>query len=95
MKIENFNKEYKKGNVLLFFQGPDCGLCNGMKELALKELKDFDGKFISVNLKDFPKLRGEFQVFSFPTLLYLRDGIEVERVAGFFDLDKLKRSFKS
>lgn len=95
MEIGKFDKDFNKGQVFLFFEGDDCGLCSGMKERALNELKEFEGRFIPVKLFDYPSLRGEFQVFSFPTLLYLRDGVEVERLAGFFDFKKLKNAIRS
>lgn len=88
MEIVDFSKDYNKGRVFLFFEGEDCGLCQGMKAKSLEFLKDQDAKFMSVKLSDYPKLRGEFQVFSFPTLLYLKDGVEIERMAGFFNFEK-------
>lgn len=95
MKVVNFNKDYDKGKVFLFFEGEDCGLCQGMKMKSLEELKSVEGRFMSVKLVDYPKLRGKFQVFSFPTLLYLKDGVEIERMAGFFDFEKFLRSINS
>jgi thiol-disulfide isomerase/thioredoxin len=79
--------EYK----FLFFQGNDCGLCQGMKIKAQRELKDYGIDFEYINLEDNPKLRGQYSVFSFPTLLLVKNDKEIDRVSGFFDLDKMKR----
>lgn len=95
MDLVKFNEDYRKGRVFLFFQGEDCGLCQGMKRKSLEELRDFPGKFMVVDLSERPDLRGKFQVFSFPTLLYLKDGKELGRLAGFFDFESFKRTLKS
>ncbi|MDO5026910.1 MAG: thioredoxin family protein [Tissierellia bacterium] len=95
MEIAKFDKDFNKGKVFLFFEGENCGLCSGMKERALRELKDYEGRFIAIKLFDFPSLRGEFQVFSFPTLLYLKDGVEIARLAGFFDFQKMINAIES
>lgn len=91
MKVQNFQESLLSQTVLLFFEGEDCGLCEGMKRKTLSELNEFDVDISFVNLNECPELRGRFQVFSFPTLLLLQNGMELERVAGFFDLSLLKR----
>ena len=91
MKIQKFHESLLNKTLLLFFEGEDCGLCEGMKRKTLSELKEFDADICFVNLVEWPELRGRFQVFSFPTILLLQNGKELERVAGFFDLDLLKR----
>lgn len=91
MRVQNFQESLLNQNILLFFEGEDCGLCEGMKRKTLSELNKFDVDICFVNLVEWPKLRGGFQVFSFPTLLLLQNGKELERVAGFFDLTLLKR----
>ena len=91
MKIQKFHESLLNRTILLFFEGEDCGLCEGMKRKTLSELKEFDVDICFVNLVECPELRGRFQVFSFPTLLLLQNGKELERVAGFFDLTLLKR----
>lgn len=91
MNILNFDENILNKTLLLFFEGEDCGLCEGMKRKTLSELKEFDVDICFVSLKEYSELRGRFQVFSFPTLLLLQNGRELERVAGFFDLTLLKR----
>lgn len=91
MRVQNFQESLLNQNVLLFFEGEDCGLCEGMKRKTLSELNKFDVDICFVSLNECPELRGRFQVFSFPTLLLLQNGKELERVAGFFDLTLLKR----
>lgn len=91
MNILNFDDKLLNKTILLFFEGEDCGLCEGMKKKTLSELREFNVDISFVNLVEWPELRGRFQVFSFPTLLLLQNGKELERVAGFFDLDLLKR----
>lgn len=91
MRVQNFQESLLNQTILLFFEGDDCGLCEGMNRKTLSELKEFDVDICFVSLKEYPELRGRFQVFSFPTLLLLQKGTELERVAGFFDLALLKR----
>lgn len=84
----------KSGYKFLFFQGNDCGLCQGMKIKTERELKDYGIEIEYVDLEENPKLRGEYSVFSFPTLLLLKNGKEIDRVSGFFEFSRIKRVLK-
>ena len=60
-----------------------------------RELKDYGIEIEYVDLEENPKLRGEYSVFSFPTLLLLKNGKEIDRVSGFFEFSKMKRVLES
>nr|WP_282957754.1 thioredoxin family protein [Peptoniphilus catoniae] len=87
MKDERNNKNLR----LLFFQGEDCGLCQGMEIKVKRELSSYKLPLDLIELKTHPKLRGEYGVYSFPTLLLLEGDKEIERTSGFFDLERIKR----
>ncbi len=50
MRVQNFQESLLNQNVLLFFEGEDCGLCEGMKRKTLSELNKFDVDICFVNL---------------------------------------------
>ncbi len=88
------NELKRIGLELLFFKGNDCGLCDGMVLKTEDELSKYNIPIIYVDLDKNPMLRGEYGVFSFPTLLFLKDGVEIERVGGFFDLTRMIQAIK-
>ncbi|WP_300410943.1 thioredoxin family protein [Lagierella sp.] len=91
MKLVDFNEEYKKGTKLLFIKGAHCALCDAMLEKTLKELDPYTIDMTIIELQDHPQIRGQYLIFSFPTMILLEDGKEIARESGYFDLSTIKR----
>ncbi len=91
MKKVEFTQDYKKGKKLLFLKGENCPLCEAMLEKTEKELKQNNIEISILKLEDHPKLRGQYMVFSYPTLLLLKDGKEIDRQSGYFDFERVKK----
>lgn len=93
---ENFAAEVEKagGTVLLDFGAPWCGYCK-MLEPELNELVDeweSAGKELTIGKIDVdeqPELANRFGVQGIPLLVVYRDGLEVERAAGFRPKDAI------
>lgn len=73
-----------EGVSLIDFWATWCGPCN-MLAPTIEELdKEFEGKVFvgKVNVDQEPDLSSQFEVMSIPTILILKDGVEVQRIIG-------------
>ena len=69
--------------VIIDFYGDGCGNCK-MLEGILKQLEGEhpDIKFQKLNVADADDLVKEYGVTAMPTLVFLRDGVMVDKLAG-------------
>lgn len=90
--------EYKDGmeindlNKIYFFKTHGCSVCVGMLEKTKEALKDYDINMYLIQVEDNPKLRGEYLIFTGPTILVLKDGAVISKESGFVELSKLKNA---
>lgn len=75
----NFAQETSEGLVLVDFYAPWCGPCRAVAP-ALEQLTDV--KVAKLNVDDAQELAVEFSVQSIPCLVFLKDGVEVDRMLG-------------
>ena len=76
---------------LLYMTQPDCGVCDVVRpkvEEMLGRHKEIDGYYI--DLKDDPRIGGQFSVFTVPALLLYRDRRELFREARYIVLDVIE-----
>ena len=77
-------------SVLKFYRST----CQPCKEVS-NELNQlfFDGRadatIYNVNVSDCPEVAGEFSIFSVPTLVFLKDGVEYHRHNGLITKDEV------
>ena len=72
--------DFESGKVVLWFSIPDCPPCrlvDGFMEEVSNEFPEI--RVIHVNAEKWNELVGRFDVLNVPTLVYLKDGKEVER----------------
>ena len=69
--------------VLIDFNADWCGPCQMLKPTlhALAEASD-DYKIVSINVDNEMELAGEYDVFSIPCLVLIKNGQEVNRTVG-------------
>jgi thioredoxin 1 len=81
---KNFNQQTAYGIVLIDFWASWCMPCKMMAPVLnqVAEAVHGQGKVAKVNVEEFQKLAGKYQVRSIPTLLLLKDGKEVNRFVG-------------
>lgn len=96
LNSENFDSFTKSDKVVVDFWAEWCGPCKMMSPIlsdAADELKD-KAKFAKVNVDENQELAQRFQVMSIPTLLFFRDGQQVDRVSGVLQRDELIKKVK-
>ena len=83
---ENFEREIRnnKGVSLVDFWATWCGPCRVLSPVVERLADDFAGrvKIGRVNIDENETLAGLYGIRAVPTLLFLKDGKEVDRVMG-------------
>lgn len=75
----NFEEETRSGLVVVDFYADWCGPCKLLAP-TLSQLQD--AKIAKVDIDHNHKLAAEFGIASIPCLVFLKDGVEVHRMAG-------------
>lgn len=91
--IEEFSDFIKAGKVIVDFYATWCGPCR-MLAPVLEELdNELNGeiKIAKIDVDELNDLAGEYQVFSIPTLVLIKDGKAVNKQVGFLPKESLKR----
>ncbi len=83
----NFQAEVFKSElpVVLDVWGPSCAPCKRLEPIVVDLATRYGGrvKFGEVNAAANPKLMRKLRVSGTPTLIYFRNGSELERTVGF------------
>ena len=79
----NFDDIRNKGTVLIDFYADWCGPCKMIAPI-ISEIADerADITVGKINVDDASDLAREFNIYSIPTLVVLKDGVEVKRATG-------------
>ena len=82
---DNFQEEVlnAKTKVLVDFNAEWCGPCKMIRPVLDKYAEDHDNvKIVSVNVDNNSELAKQYNVFSIPCLVLVKDGEEVNRSVG-------------
>lgn len=84
MVRKEFEQEVAEGSVLLDFYSKTCGPCKMLAFILQDVEKQFgdDIKIIKIDFEENPDLIEKYNVEGYPTLIMLKDGVELSRKAG-------------
>ena len=88
---QSFPTQTASGLVVIDFYADWCGPCkmlNPILEEAANEVGD-KAKFVKVDVDKSQQLASKYSVTSIPTIVFLKDGAEVDRFVGVRDKDAI------
>ena len=74
-----------KSVTVLQFSAEWCGPCKMLTPVMLRIAEEYDGKDViigKVNVDTSSEIGVKYNVRNIPTLVYLKDGVEIERTTG-------------
>ncbi len=92
----NFDKFVKDDIVVIDFWAEWCGPCKIMSPTFEEVAKEFKGraKFGKINVDDETELAQRYNVMSIPTLMFFRDGKQVDEAIGVISKESLIKKIK-
>ena len=88
---EQFTSLINSPLAIGFFSTANCGVCKSIEpKLALLQQHYSQIPFGKIDLELLPFVRGQWLVFSVPTIILFQDGKEIKRQSRFIDLAQLK-----
>lgn len=81
---DNFKDTIKEGVTMVDFWAPWCGPCRMIAPIVEELAEDFEGKatIAKVNTDEEQSIAGEFGIRSIPTILFFKDGEQVDQMVG-------------
>jgi len=81
--------------VVVDFFAEWCGPCQMLSPVLESLAPQYEGKLkiVKIDIDNSQDLAMEYKVVSVPTIVFLKDGQEVDRVVGFQSADSLKQKF--
>ena len=92
--MEEFEKYYQLGEVLVDFNATWCGPCRMLAPVLedLDRLQYFPNlKILSVDVDRVPMVAAKYGINTIPTLFYFQDGKLLKSTLGYHPLDDLRR----
>jgi len=88
----NFEETIKKNNVVFIdFWAGWCGPCRALAPIIQELAKEYCGKVLvgKLDVDENPSTAERFQVFSIPTMILFKNGLEAERLVGLCAKNKI------
>lgn len=94
IKLENedFNEVVKEGIWIVDFYADWCGPCKMLTPIL--ESLDFEN-ILKVNVDEFNDISNSYGVMSIPTLIFLKNGEEKEKLIGFRSKEEIEKVLDS
>lgn len=93
---DNFDKETKKGVWLVDFWAVWCGPCKILEPIVDEISEKLKGKIKvgKINVDENQDLAERFEVMSIPTLIYMKDGEQINRTVGAIPKEQIEKAIK-
>lgn len=95
IKIENMeqlNELLKQDElVILYFDTKSWGVGKAVLPQLMELADEYKVKILLIDIDKDPLIRGQYQVFSAPTVLIIRENKEMLRESKFIDFKNIKR----
>ncbi len=90
LKNEDLDQMYNNKFSLILTKTKTCSVCGAIKE-RLEQIENNypDIPFYEIYIEDFPLFRGQFLIFTVPTVLILNKDKEILRESRFVDVNKI------
>lgn len=96
---ENFKKEVINSDipVVVDFWAAWCGPCKMLGPIFEEVSEDFEGKikFGKLSTEEYPEVAGQYGVMSIPTMVFFKDGKEIDRIVGAMSKEVLKTEIQN
>lgn len=94
---KSFDEFVSKGNAVIDFWAEWCGPCKMFKPIFEETAGEFEGKvkFGKVDVDKERDLATKFDIMSIPTMIFMKDGKDVERVSGVLSKEDFKKKIDS
>ena len=92
---QNFKTETAKGLTVVDMYADWCGPCKMMAPIYEDLAKQYGDKIKigKLDVDSDPETPGQFGVSSIPTIVFLKDGKEIDRLVGFQSKDTFVQKF--
>ena len=83
-----------KGLVMVDFWAIWCGPCQMVAPIVGELADEYDGrlKVLKLNTDDNPEIATKFQVMSIPSLIFFKDGRQIDKIVGAQSKQKFKET---
>lgn len=94
---QNFNETIKKNKtVFIDFWANWCGPCRALAPTIEELAVEFSGRVLigKLDVDENPATAERYQVFSIPTMIIFKDGVEAERLVGLCQKSRISDTLK-
>lgn len=93
---ENFQSETGEGIAVVDFSATWCGPCKMLKPVMEKLSEEYKNKIkvFTVDIDKEGNIASDFKIRGVPTVIFFKDGKEIERHTGYTTIDVLKKIIK-
>ena len=97
LNAKSFDDFISEGDSVIDFWAEWCGPCKMLSPVVEEIAKEMRGKvkFGKINIEDNQEITEKWDVMSIPTLIFFKDGEQVERNSGFIEKKELSKLIKS
>ena len=98
LTVENFESVTNTGKpVLIDFWATWCGPCRQVGPVVSQLAEEFDGKIVvgKCDVEEADEVAAEMGIRNIPTIIFFKDGKEVDRHVGSAPINVLKKKFEA